>query len=64
MKKRDGVKIGVKEQEIEYFDKYHFDDNEPQTRWNGRQIRNTFHVAIALAENDALEKALKSKYGG
>ena len=30
---------------------------ESHVRWNGRQIRNAFHIAIALAENEAIEKS-------
>lgn len=42
----------IKEQEILDFAKDHYRENE-EGRWNGRQIRNAFQTAIALAEYEA-----------
>ncbi|KAL9622669.1 MAG: hypothetical protein Q9160_002979 [Pyrenula sp. 1 TL-2023] len=42
----------IKEQEILDFAKDHYRKNE-EGRWNGRQIRNAFQTAIALAEYEA-----------
>lgn len=64
MKRRYGVNIKVKEQEIEKFAKRHFKTKLSGARWYGRQIRNAFHVAVALAENDAIEKIEKAKKKG
>ncbi|KAJ2993128.1 hypothetical protein NUW58_g1941 [Xylaria curta] len=46
----------VKDKEIMEFASDHYQHNKPSIRWNGRQIRNAFHVAIALAENEAQEQ--------
>ncbi|KAI0905898.1 hypothetical protein F4823DRAFT_609280 [Ustulina deusta] len=51
----------VKKREILEFASNHYEYNEPHTRWNGRQIRNAFHIAVALAENDALELETKGR---
>jgi len=59
MHKGDTLKL--KGDEIEEFAEDHYNNNNPRTRWNGRQIRNAFHIAIALAENDAAEKAKAAK---
>lgn len=45
----------IREDEILDFAKDHYKFNKPRVRWNGRQIRNAFHIAVALAENDAIE---------
>jgi hypothetical protein len=42
----------VKREEIIAFAKRHFRDNE-DARWNGRQIRNAFQTAIAIAKHGA-----------
>ena len=42
----------IREQEIIDFAHEHWENNE-HARWNGRQIRNAFHTAIAMAEFDA-----------
>ncbi|KAL2674246.1 hypothetical protein Neosp_012697 [[Neocosmospora] mangrovei] len=42
---------------IEDFAADHYRANDQRVRWNGRQIRNAFHIAVALAENEAVEKA-------
>lgn len=44
--------IRIKEEEILEFAVEHYNVAE-HCRWNGRQIRNAFQIAIALAENDA-----------
>ncbi|KAF2871440.1 hypothetical protein BDV95DRAFT_606882 [Massariosphaeria phaeospora] len=42
----------VRTSEILEFAQTHWAEN-PKARWNGRQIRNAFHTAIAMAEFDA-----------
>ena len=42
----------MKSEEILQFAEEHWEEN-PKARWNGRQIRNAFHTAIAMAEFDA-----------
>jgi len=53
--------LKLNDDEIREFAKDHYKNNNERTRWNGRQIRNAFHIAIALAENDAAEKAKVAK---
>ncbi|KAL8779557.1 MAG: hypothetical protein Q9213_006885 [Squamulea squamosa] len=45
----------VDEDRILEFAKEHFLEHDEGGRWNGRQIRNAFQTAIALAEYDATE---------
>ena len=51
--KRSGYNIWVSNDDITSFAKSHWKDGH---RWNGRQICNAFHTAIALAEYDFREK--------
>ncbi|KAK8087784.1 hypothetical protein PG997_002745 [Apiospora hydei] len=51
--KTNDRKLEIKESEITQFALDYFDNNK-EGRWNGRQIRNAFQSAIALAELDAL----------
>ena len=44
--------IDIREYDITKFAGDYYDDNK-DARWNGRQIRNAFHSAIALAELEA-----------
>lgn len=60
-KTRKGDKMKLKQEDIEAFAIDHYEFNDQRVRWNGRQIRNAFHIAIALAENEAAEKAKDSK---
>jgi len=53
--------LRLKQDEIEEFAEDHYKNNNRRTRWNGRQIRNAFHIAIALAENDAAKKTRVAK---
>lgn len=50
---RKGDSMRVKTKAILDFAEDHWSNNEPRVRWNGRQIRNAFHIATALAENEA-----------
>ncbi|ETR99856.1 P-loop containing nucleoside triphosphate hydrolase protein, partial [Trichoderma reesei RUT C-30] len=52
IKTRKGELLKIKEEDIRKFAKAHYRDLEPHIRWNGRQIRNAFHIAVALAENE------------
>lgn len=45
-------KFFVDSKGIEKFARRHWKEN-PQARWNGRQIRNAFHTAVAMAEFDS-----------
>ncbi|KAG9494808.1 hypothetical protein J7337_013947 [Fusarium musae] len=55
--KRMGDKMKVDDDGIEEFALDHYRENDQRVRWNGRQIRNAFHIAVALAENEAINKA-------
>lgn len=46
------IRIEIHESEITKFALDYFDENK-QGRWNGRQIRNAFQTALALAELEA-----------
>ncbi|KAF2232927.1 hypothetical protein EV356DRAFT_233477 [Viridothelium virens] len=52
IKKNNWTHFELKSEEIKKFAKEHWEEN-PDARWNGRQIRNAFHTAIAMAEFDA-----------
>jgi hypothetical protein len=41
---------------IKAFAREHYSRNSENSRWNGRQIRNAFHTAIAMAEYEARAK--------
>lgn len=41
--------------EIEDFARYHWEKGSPTNRWNGRQIKNAFQTAVALADWDHLQ---------
>ena len=56
IERRGLTNFTVKSDEILAFARKHWERN-PKTRWNGRQIRNAFHTAIAMAEFDARDKA-------
>ena len=53
--------IYVDRSEIEAFARSHWKDGK---RWNGRQIRNAFQTAVALAEYEFQEKCQKCKETG
>lgn len=53
--------IVVDKSEIETFAKNHWKDGK---RWNGRQIRNAFQTAVALAEYEFQEKCQKCELTG
>ncbi|KAJ0373437.1 hypothetical protein COL26b_008295 [Colletotrichum chrysophilum] len=55
---RGHVEFEIKKSEIMDFAKEHFRDLEKNGRdtWNGRQIRNAFQTAIALAEHKAKKR--------
>jgi hypothetical protein len=50
--------VHINADEIKTFARKHWDDN-PKARWNGRQIRNAFHTAVAMAKFDARESGKK-----
>ncbi|KAJ5377843.1 uncharacterized protein N7496_005252 [Penicillium cataractarum] len=56
--------IVVKKDDISRFANNHYKENDPQHRWNGRQIRNAFHIAVAMAEDHAAEKNRKAAEEG
>jgi hypothetical protein len=47
--------VHINADEIKSFARKHWDEN-PNARWNGRQIRNAFHTAVAMAEFDARKR--------
>ncbi|KAH0558875.1 hypothetical protein GP486_004494 [Trichoglossum hirsutum] len=51
--KRGKEDFEIKESEIIAFAKHHYITSSKSGRWNGRQIRNAFQTAIALAEHEA-----------
>ena len=59
--KRPGRNIYVHEDEIRAFARDHWRDGH---RWNGRQIRNAFHTALALAEYDFHEACIMCEETG
>ncbi|RAH41704.1 uncharacterized protein BO95DRAFT_517751 [Aspergillus brunneoviolaceus CBS 621.78] len=62
--KRGKSVIRVNRDEIRDFAREHYRSNDPQRRWNGRQICNAFHIAIAIAEDRAAEKNAKAAAEG
>lgn len=51
------VKIKFKKDELLRFAKDHYKEHEDtESTWNGRQIRNAFHTAIALGQYERLRK--------
>ncbi|KKP04181.1 hypothetical protein THAR02_03699 [Trichoderma harzianum] len=57
IKKQKGDSLKAKDKSIERFAEKHYRSNKAHVRWNGRQIRNAFHIAVALAENEAMEES-------
>ncbi|KAM0254283.1 hypothetical protein ACHAQJ_006923 [Trichoderma viride] len=49
------MRIRFNRKEIEAFARKHWKSNGEGTRWNGRQIKNAFQTAIALADWDHVE---------
>lgn len=49
------MKVQFKRKEIEDFARHHWESGKPSNRWNGRQIKNAFQTAVALADWDNLE---------
>lgn len=61
-KQRRNEPIQFNERDIYAYARSHFADTAPRgTNWNGRQIRNAFQTASALAEFEAQEKNKKAK---
>ncbi|KAF7526245.1 hypothetical protein G7054_g10817 [Neopestalotiopsis clavispora] len=52
--KEDDRQIDIDQSEITDFAETYFDRNKQQGRWNGRQIRNAFQSALAMAEFEKL----------
>lgn len=53
--------VTVDAEGIEKFAKKHWKENK-QARWNGRQIRNAFHTAVAMAEFGARSRNAGAEY--
>ncbi|KAL4795301.1 hypothetical protein BDV19DRAFT_398964 [Aspergillus venezuelensis] len=64
VEKRGKDVIQVRRDDIQKFAKDHYRNSNPQQRWNGRQIRNAFHIAVAIAEDRALEKNKEEAQNG
>lgn len=61
-KRRRNEPFKPDEERIYRFARQHFKENYPKnTHWNGRQIRNAFQTATALAELEAHEAAQKER---
>lgn len=59
--RRSNSDICFQESEIEAFARAHWQDGK---RWNGRQIRNAFQTAVALAEYEFQEKRQRCEQTG
>ncbi|KAH0537570.1 hypothetical protein FGG08_005636 [Glutinoglossum americanum] len=59
--KRGKLNLKVNDQEIIEFAKHHYASSSKSGRWNGRQIRNAFQTAIALAEFEAKSEGGETK---
>lgn len=61
--KNSGVNIDIEEDEIRQFSEQHWIDTEdkPSRRWNGRQIKNAFQTALALANWDYHDDAKRGR---
>ena len=59
----DSVKITEKDHDeiLKYAEEHFKDLQKLKTTWNGRQIRNAFQTAIAIAEYDACQA--QEEYG-
>ena len=62
MKKKGWTNYEIRSDEIRRFAKEHWKENS-DARWNGRQIRNAFHTAIAMAEYDAQGDSIAEETG-
>lgn len=51
-----GRKVYINDEQIGAFARQHWQHGKDGHRWNGRQIRNAFQTALALAEYDFHEK--------
>ncbi|KAH0566001.1 hypothetical protein GP486_000592 [Trichoglossum hirsutum] len=58
--KANAKRYVVDEREILEFAAHHYRANTRASRWNGRQIRNAFQTAIALAEYDVGDRMRKA----
>lgn len=54
--RKSGRNMYVNDEQIKAFAKQHWRNGTDDRRWNGRQIRNAFQTAIALAEYEYHEK--------
>jgi hypothetical protein len=61
LKSNGRTNVTVAEDEIMKFAEKHFDKNE-NSSWNGRQIRNAFHTAVAMAEFSARNQRAGTGY--
>ncbi|OJD18719.1 hypothetical protein AJ78_01256 [Emergomyces pasteurianus Ep9510] len=61
--KKNGPDIDIEEDKIRRFANKHWQENKykPSRRWNGRQIKNAFQTALALANWDFREAKQGSK---
>jgi hypothetical protein len=61
LKKEGRKNVNVDGHEIKKFAREHWEEN-PKARWNGRQIRNAFQTAVAMAEFHARETESAGNY--
>jgi hypothetical protein len=59
-------KLTIDARSILHYAEWHFDHNEeaPEQRWNGRQIRNAFQIGYSLAQFDLNGTAPDRRLGG
>ncbi|KAI1748298.1 hypothetical protein F4782DRAFT_551102 [Xylaria castorea] len=46
------LQVQFKKEKIEAYAKRHWKEGKPENRWNGRQIKNAFQIAVSLAQWD------------
>jgi len=61
LKSSGRINVTVAEDEIMKFADKHYERHE-KSSWNGRQIRNAFHTAVAMAEFSARNKKTDAGY--
>lgn len=62
--RKSGRNMYVNDEQIKAFAKHHWKNGSDDRRWNGRQIRNAFQTAIALAEYEYHEKCKECEETG
>ncbi|KIX95890.1 uncharacterized protein Z520_08598 [Fonsecaea multimorphosa CBS 102226] len=58
------LRVHFDQGELEKYAKYHWKKGDASTRWNGRQIKNAFQTAVALADWDYLQLSSEQEVKG